>query len=194
MLGGAVRLCDSYQGRPVLRFKDGCEGGVLVACAQTSDRGRRGYASAECAVSWRLEITIYELCNICLIRHLKRTLCCFGGSEGEPACGRNYTSAATSAHHAWCIAEISQRRERDVPAGYTPGGTLGALRDSHRHLRPVGSRTSLMLRVNERAWRATSSHDVRSAFAAIAALGAGAWQQRSILRRLADFAARRRRS
>ena len=66
MLGGAMRLCDSDQGRPVLRFKDGCEGGVLESvaaggCAPTSVAGRRGHASAECAVSWRLEITIYEL-------------------------------------------------------------------------------------------------------------------------------------
>lgn len=91
-------------------------------------------------------------------------------------------------------AEISQRRARDLPAGYTPEGTFGALRDSHRHLRPVSSRTSLRLRESERAWSATSSHDIRSAFAAIAALCAAAWQQRSVLRRLADFAARRRRS
>jgi len=33
MLGGAMRLCDSDQGRPVLRFKDGCEGGVLESVA-----------------------------------------------------------------------------------------------------------------------------------------------------------------
>ena len=45
MLGGALRLCDSDQGRPVLRFKDGCEGGVLESvarCAPTSVAGRRG--------------------------------------------------------------------------------------------------------------------------------------------------------
>ena len=47
MLGGAMRLCDSDQGRPVLRFKDGCEGGVLesvAGCAPTKlVAGRRGH-------------------------------------------------------------------------------------------------------------------------------------------------------
>ena len=64
MLGGAMRLCDSDQGRPVLRFKDGCEGGVLESVAGAHPQaspGAGGNASAECAVSWRLEITIYEL-------------------------------------------------------------------------------------------------------------------------------------
>ena len=54
MLGGAMRLCDSDQGRPVLRFKDGCEGGVLesvAGCAPTKlVAGRRGHARSVCGV------------------------------------------------------------------------------------------------------------------------------------------------
>ena len=49
MLGGAMRLCDSDQGRPVLRFKDGCEGGVLESVAGAHPQASPG-AGRVCGV------------------------------------------------------------------------------------------------------------------------------------------------